>query len=105
MPTWNSDQYLRFATERTQPAIDLAARIAIEAPARVIDLGCGPGNSTAILAQRWPAANITGLDSSKDMLTQAQQNFPDRKWINGDIASWQADAAANVGFDVVFSNA
>ena len=49
MPTWDADLYLRFANERTQPAIDLLARVALAAPARVIDLGCGPGNSTALL--------------------------------------------------------
>src|SRR5262249_23255482 len=63
MPTWNSDQYLKFARERTQPAVDLAARVGLDAPARVIDLGCGPGNSTAVLTQRWPKAHVTGLDN------------------------------------------
>ena len=56
MATWDSSQYLKFANERTQPSIDLAARIALDAPARIIDLGCGPGNSTAVLARRWPRA-------------------------------------------------
>ena len=101
MPTWDSAQYLRFANERTQPAIDLAARVAIESPARVIDLGCGPGNSTAVAARRWPGAAITGLDSSAAMLTAAQKEFPHGNWITGDIATWRADAP----FDIVFSNA
>ena len=56
MPTWDANQYLRFKDERTRPCRELAARIAIESPRRVIDLGCGPGNSTAVLAQRWPDA-------------------------------------------------
>jgi trans-aconitate 2-methyltransferase len=101
MPTWNSDLYLKFARERTQPAIDLAARIAIEAPARVIDLGCGPGNSTAVLARRWPGARLTGLDNSAAMLAGARQALPRCTWLEGDIGTWEADEP----FDVVFSNA
>ena len=105
MPSWNSDQYLKFAGERTQPAIDLAARIALTAPARVIDLGCGPGNSTAVLAHRWPSAGITGLDSSAAMLATARNDFPAWNWLESDIASWRAKADDDAPFDVVFSNA
>ena len=110
MPSWNSDQYLKFAGERTQPAVDLAARVAIDAPGRVIDLGCGPGNSTAVAAHRWPHAAITGLDSSPGMLATARNDFPGWQWLEGDIARWRAGdattAAANEPpFDVVFSNA
>src|SRR5262245_19252919 len=101
MPSWDSLQYLRFANERTQPATDLAARIALRAPARVIDLGCGPGNSTAVLAGRWPDAALTGLDSAASMLASARQEFPKWQWIQGDIAQWQSEAP----FDLVFSNA
>ncbi len=101
MPTWNSQQYLKFAGERTQPAVDLAARVALESPARIIDLGCGPGNSTAVLARRWPQARLTGLDSSEAMLATARQDFPAIEWVRGDIATWQA----GVPFDLVFSNA
>ncbi len=101
MPTWNSDQYLKFAGERTQPAVDLAVRVKLKHPERVIDLGCGPGNSTAVLAQRWPRATITGLDSSPPMLAAARRDFPQWQWIEGDIAAWTAERP----FDVVFSNA
>lgn len=101
MPSWNSDQYLKFAAERTRPALDLAARVALDAPARVIDLGCGPGNSTAIAARRWPGAALAGLDSSPGMLAAARQEFPHGTWIDGDIATWKADTPC----DVVFSNA
>lgn len=103
MPSWNSEQYLKFARERTQPAIDLAARITLEAPARVVDLGCGPGNSTAVLAQRWPGAAIAGIDSSAAMLAQARRDYPDWTWTEADIAKWHAPADARC--DVVFSNA
>jgi trans-aconitate 2-methyltransferase len=101
MPSWDSAQYLRFANERTQPAIDLAARVAVDAPARIIDLGCGPGNSTAVVARRWPGATLTGLDSSAAMLAAAKKEGPQTIWIEGDIARWQPDAP----FDVTFSNA
>jgi trans-aconitate 2-methyltransferase len=101
VPSWNSDQYLKFANERTQPAIDLAARIELDAPARVIDLGCGPGNSTNVVARRWPLAAVTGIDNSAAMLAAAQRGFPKQTWLQGDIARWQPEAP----FDVVFSNA
>jgi trans-aconitate 2-methyltransferase len=103
MPSWNADQYLKFAAERTQPSRDLAARILVDHPARVIDLGCGPGNSTALLAERWPGADISGLDNSPAMIDQANRDYPDQRWIVGDIAAWAAGTAEP--FDVVFSNA
>ena len=98
---WDSSQYLRFSSERTQPAVDLAARIDLAAPQRVIDLGCGPGNSTAVLARRWPGAALTGLDSSPAMLAAAAKAMPTVNWMTGDIATWNAGKS----FDVVFSNA
>ena len=101
MPTWDSQQYLRFFTERTQPAIDLATRIAIESPREVIDLGCGPGNSTAVLANRWPRAKLTGLDQSLAMVTAARASYPTIDFSVGDIATWTASRP----LDVVFSNA
>jgi trans-aconitate 2-methyltransferase len=101
MPSWNAGQYLRFADERTRPCRDLAAAVALDAPRRIVDLGCGPGNSTAVLAGRWPDASITGLDSSEAMIAAARRDAPQRAWIAGDIASWTADAP----FDLVFSNA
>jgi trans-aconitate 2-methyltransferase len=103
MPTWNPDQYLKFADQRTRPCRDLANRIAAEAPTRIIDLGCGPGNSTAVLAGRWPGAHITGLDNSPDMIDAAHKSAPRHKWIAGDIAAWAEDPGAP--FDIVFSNA
>src|SRR5579862_2116752 len=101
MPTWNAGQYLRFADERTRPCRDLAAAVALDAPRRIVDLGCGPGNSTAVLAARWPGAEIIGLDSSETMIAAARREAPQRTWLLGDIASWTSEAP----FDVVFSNA
>ncbi len=103
MPDWNASQYLRFADERTRPCRDLAARLAGETPRTVIDLGCGPGNSTGVLARLWPEAAITGLDSSEEMLGAARREHPSLRWERGDIAEWAA--GGDSVFDVVFSNA
>ena len=101
MPTWDSDQYLRFAAERTRPAEDLAARVSVTSPKSVIDLGCGPGNSTAVIARRWPAATVAGLDSSAAMIETARTSLAAVSWSVGDIATWTAASP----FDVIYSNA
>ena len=98
---WNADQYLRFSDARTLPAIDLLSRIALSAPRRVIDLGCGPGNSTAPLKARWPDAAVTGIDSSEELLAAARRDYPGIAVAPGDIASW----AASEPVDVLFANA
>ena len=103
MPTWNAGQYLRFADERTRACRDLAARVTIPDVRRAIDLGCGPGNSTQVIAERWPSAELIGLDSSVDMIAKARDSQPDRTWIGGDIATWAASRGEQ--FDLVFSNA
>jgi trans-aconitate 2-methyltransferase len=103
MPSWNAGQYLKFSEERTRPARDLAARIAIDVPHQIVDLGCGPGNSTAVLSDRWPLAAIAGLDSSPAMIAEAQRNYPLKNWSITDIFDW-ADSNAPQ-FDIVFSNA
>jgi len=101
MPTWDAELYLKFSSERTRPSVDLAARVAIPDPGRIIDLGCGPGNSTTVLGQRWPKAHITGLDNSSEMIAAASRSYPQYEWLIGDISAWTAE----VPFDVVFSNA
>lgn len=101
MHEWDAGQYLRFAGERTRPAVDLVARIELAAPRRVADLGCGPGNSTAILRARWPDADITGIDTSADMLAQARRDHAGIAFEQGDIAAWQPA----LPYDLVFSNA
>jgi trans-aconitate 2-methyltransferase len=100
---WNPKEYLQFAEERTLPCRDLVSRIEIDKPERIIDLGCGPGNSTQVLAGRWPDAEITGLDSSPAMIEAATRDQPQRHWITGDIEDWAS--ASGPAFDVVFSNA
>ncbi len=99
--TWNPQTYLAFADQRTRPAADLLARVPAERPTRVIDLGCGPGNSTALLAARWPDARLEGLDSSAPMLDQARAGGVPASWILGDIAAWTPSAP----YDVIYSNA
>ena len=101
MPAWDANLYLKFANERTQPAIDLVSRINLANPQRIIDVGCGPGNSTAILRQRWPGAAVAGLDSSPEMIAAARLANPEQEWILADAGAWQADAP----YDLVFSNA
>jgi trans-aconitate 2-methyltransferase len=99
--SWDPEVYLKFATERTRPAIELLARVPLRAPSRVMDLGCGPGNSTALLAERWPNAELEGLESSPEMLAKAQASELHARWSEGNLQAW-APAAQ---YDVVFSNA
>src|SRR5262245_34473104 len=101
MPEWDSAQYLRFEEERTQPCRDLAARIALE-PGTVMDLGCGPGNSTEVIAARFPKAMVTGMDNSEEMIASARAKHPGWRWITGNIADW---AAGEDRYDLLFSNA
>jgi trans-aconitate 2-methyltransferase len=103
MNPWNSSQYLKFANERTQPSIDLVARLTLDPPKTIIDLGCGPGNSTAVVARRWPTAAITGLDSSAAMLATAKKDYPQWTWRESGIAEWAATNSEK--YDLVFSNA
>lgn len=103
MPEWNALQYTKFLKERTQPAIDLANKINLSAPNEIIDIGCGPGNSTHVLYERFPRAHITGVDNSESMLQQAKINNPklDFKFFDArtDFPTLKQK------FDVVFSNA
>ena len=73
---WDPGQYLRFADERLRPALDLLGRVPLNSPARVVDLGCGAGNVTAILKQRFPAAEVIGIDGSAAMLEKARATMP-----------------------------
>ncbi len=95
MAGWNPDEYLKFRDERTQPCRDLASRIAVPQARTVIDLGCGPGNSTQVLAERWPDAQITGLDGDTSMINVAIESLPRGRWITGDIAKWAAGKPPN----------
>jgi trans-aconitate 2-methyltransferase len=98
---WNPDLYLRFEAYRTRPAADLLSRVNLEKVNRVVDLGCGPGNSTALLAERWPAAAITGVDRSAAMIQRARETYPKLNWIQADLAGWRPPD----GQDLIFANA
>jgi trans-aconitate 2-methyltransferase len=98
---WDPAQYLRFADERLRPALDLLARVALDAPAHVVDLGCGPGNVTAILRQRFPAADVIGVDGSAAMLEKARAATPDCRFEQADFFQWQPDRPP----DLIYSNA
>jgi trans-aconitate 2-methyltransferase len=99
--TWDPTAYLAFADERTRSARELLARIDLENPRCVADLGCGPGNSTALLARRWPDAALEGVDSSAEMLAEAKKSPFAARWIEADISDWRPAAS----YDVIYSNA
>jgi trans-aconitate 2-methyltransferase len=111
IPIWDPLQYLRHTSHRTRPFHDLLARIpdlpSRGRPARIADLGCGPGNITALLAERWPDAHITGLDNSPEMLAKAADHAgptPGGGWLDfrpADAAHWIPDEP----FDLIVSNA
>lgn len=99
--SWNPSVYARFEDERSRPFRELVSRIRHDAPAVVVDLGCGTGVQTATLAQRWPDARITGIDSSPDMVAKQPDDLPPTVSIaQGDIATFDAS-----GVDVLVSNA
>lgn len=98
---WDTDQYLKFADHRTRPAIDLLNRIGIDRPTRVVDLGCGAGNVTRLLAERWPRAQVVGIDPSPDMLARARREHPDLTFTQDGAATWQPDRSP----DVLYSSA
>lgn len=99
--TWNPAQYLKFAGHRLRPAVDLLSRVPLESAADVYDLGCGAGQTTALLAARFPGAKITGVDSSREMLAAARSGFPELSFASGDIGTFRAVPPAHL----VFSNA
>jgi trans-aconitate 2-methyltransferase len=98
---WSAQQYAAFEQERTRPVRDLVAALPARKVRRVVDLGCGPGNSTEILAQRFPQAAIFGTDASQDMLATAQQRLPQVQFEEIDIASWNPPER----FDLILANA
>lgn len=99
--SWNPSQYLKFEQPRLRPALELLARVSLEAPRTVYDLGCGAGQLSRLMAERWPQAQVVGVDSSPAMLGQAGDTLPNLRWQQQDVATWRADTPA----DLIYSNA
>ncbi|HET8729283.1 MAG TPA: methyltransferase domain-containing protein [Alphaproteobacteria bacterium] len=98
---WNPIQYLKFAGPRLQPGLDLIARLPDARAERVVDLGCGTGQLTALLGERFPGAAVAGVDSSPEMLAKAAEAHPGIVWRQDDIATWTPGQPV----DVIYSNA
>lgn len=101
MPSWDPAQYLMFGDLRTRAAEDLVARVPLESPGVVMDVGCGPGNSTKLLVSRWPKAEVVGIDSSPEMVHRARAAVPRATFIEADVRFWQSPRTV----DLLFSNA
>ncbi|MBC3366506.1 trans-aconitate 2-methyltransferase [Pseudomonas sp. SWRI154] len=99
--SWSAQQYVAFEQERTRPARDLLAAIPPVQAREVIDLGCGPGNSTELLVDRFPGATVRGLDSSGDMIEAARKRLPGVTFATADIGRWNEGGP----FDLIFANA
>jgi trans-aconitate 2-methyltransferase len=99
--SWNPDQYLKFEQPRLRPAIELLARVPLTAPRFVCDLGCGTGSLTRLMAERWPQAEVLGVDSSVAMLAQATGASARLRWEQHDLADWAPAQPP----DLIYSNA
>jgi trans-aconitate 2-methyltransferase len=99
--SWSAAQYLKFERERTRPVRDLVTRIPNSEVLSAADIGCGPGNSTEVLRERYPGARITGIDSSPDMIEAAHKRLPDVAFEVADIRDWRPKPP----LDIILANA
>jgi len=99
--TWSAAQYSVFEAERTRPVRDLLSAVPGKGLRTAVDIGCGPGNSTEVLAARYPGARVRGIDSSPDMIAAARKRLPQLQFDIADIASWDDPGR----FDLVLANA
>ena len=100
-PRWDLGQYHRFTDHRLRPALDLLARVPVAGPSLVCDLGCGSGNVTRVIAERFPDARVVGIDTSSEMLAKAAGTPGRIEWTRADIAQWEPERAP----DLIYSNA
>lgn len=98
---WDPSQYAKFADHRLRPALELLARVSLDVPDVVFDLGCGGGDIPRIMRSRWPGARITGIDSSREMLEKAARSGDGIEWVEASVEDWTPDHAP----DVIYSNA
>ncbi|HEU4513302.1 MAG TPA: trans-aconitate 2-methyltransferase [Nocardioidaceae bacterium] len=99
--SWDPERYLTYADERGRPFVELLTRVAATEVDRAVDLGCGPGNLTRLLKERWPSADVVGVDSSPQMVARARETVAEVRFEVGDLREWQAEAPV----DVLVSNA
>ena len=99
--SWSAEQYSKFESERNRPVLDLLAHIPTNDVNTASDIGCGPGNSTELLRDKYPLAQITGMDSSADMIDAARKRLPDIQFELADISTWKEDGP----FDIILANA
>lgn len=98
---WDPGQYEKFSDHRRRPALELLARVPVSSPALVCDLGCGTGDMARTMRERWPGAEVTGIDSSAEMLERAAAGGGDIRWVRASVEEWQPDATP----DLIYSNA
>lgn len=103
MTKWDAGQYLKFQAERTQPARDLASKIPLQTVQKALDIGCGPGNSTRIVKERFPSASVLGIDQSPEMIRAARGANPDLTFQVFDITQELTPLGGE--YDLIFSNA
>ena len=108
--SWSAKQYVAFEGERTRPVRDLLGALPPIDAHSVIDIGCGPGNSTEVLAERYPAARVAGIDSSPDMIAAARRRLPQVEFAVEEVRAWSGAARNAAGgasgpFDVILANA
>src|ERR1700758_4732468 len=100
MTDWSAEQYLKFEDERTRPPRDLLAQVPLTEAHKIVDIGCGPGNSTEMLVKRWPNATVIGIDTSAERRPRAREPLPQQAFIESNVAHWVPPE----GTDLLFGN-
>ena len=98
---WSPSQYVKFEDERTRPARDLLAQVPLDTLTAAVDLGCGPGNSTELLIQRYGTDVVSGCDNDPNMLHAATKRLAGTHLFEADLATWKPEQPV----DLLFSNA